>query len=754
MISYDGSQVLDRDLDAEPDREPAARPSPGKVSLTSRLFPRAGQVHRAAIEAAPAPAIDPHAPDPFAVHLIDRASSSPGAALPDPLRERLERSLDTDLSSVRVHTGGDSAESARAIAARAYTTVQDVHFAAGAYDPSSSAGQRLIAHEVAHTVQQRGAAPATQARLEISEPGDAHEVEAEAFADAFASGRAMPVRPVAGGVVARAVLQREPDPDAKKPAPLVQPNSPTGPATTSGDSAKDPAAGPPASPGGEKAKANEDPTEPDLSVFDGLSFHPFVLKQIGGKDNPKRAKDFLRGMRTQFNPDRCAEATKENFKAIDREILVHFSQIKPVGLPGFGPNTLMHEAAIAQLRKVAADMDAKGMTMPSTGVAQSIRGYVDDSAKGRGTSEHGTGYAIDFRAINNPQIGDKRKSQLMDMVIGDQTKGTSDHGKDHEAQLGDWTKRRKEVGDIAQLPDGDPKVIAYLDKVGAELQGAIGRLDKFKQSLGTTPNADGKPPLEVLGDLRQHYFLMRDKWKTDPKIRVEVEKGIKKQLETVFAPWLKLIDGRVGYLIIACDQLPVGAKLPSQGQLARDEAQLAALKAKLDKLIAKNGVWTDAQAIDASKARVAMEQLDLKLAAILGEVEIAREHGSHEAAEIKERIERLRLLTGANDEVKKLVELRRALTEDLAFVFGKQDAAVARDPSVSQLLDVGHTKPDAEATGKPQSAGFVVEFGKTMMRHGFDNGGAWGGASTDAMHFELVDALKPSFKSRGSTRKC
>src|SRR5688572_13413789 len=104
---------------------------------------------------------------------VQRAASSAGEPLPVPLAERLEATLGTGLDEVRVHTGSPSAASARALGANAYAVGQDIHFAEGRYDPGSAAGQFLIAHEVAHTVQQRGASAAPQCSLEVSSPGDA-----------------------------------------------------------------------------------------------------------------------------------------------------------------------------------------------------------------------------------------------------------------------------------------------------------------------------------------------------------------------------------------------------------------------------------------------------------------------------------------------------------------------------------------------------------------------------------------------------
>jgi hypothetical protein len=132
---------------------------------------------------------------------VDRAATDGGSALPDDVRLKFESCLQTDLSGVRVHTGDESAHAAQAVGARAYATGQDIHFAPGQYDPHSSAGQHLLAHEVAHTVQQSGGAVSAatpQFKLEVSTPGDAHEVEADRAADAMVSGKSAVVSAVDG----------------------------------------------------------------------------------------------------------------------------------------------------------------------------------------------------------------------------------------------------------------------------------------------------------------------------------------------------------------------------------------------------------------------------------------------------------------------------------------------------------------------------------------------------------------------------
>jgi hypothetical protein len=119
---------------------------------------------------------------------VERAASSQGERLPAPLRGSLEATLGTGLDGVRVHTGAASADAASALGANAYAVGQDIHFGAGSYDPASQDGQFLIAHEVAHTVQQRGGPPEIQCDRDDVGGGDAREAEADQVAEAAVDG--------------------------------------------------------------------------------------------------------------------------------------------------------------------------------------------------------------------------------------------------------------------------------------------------------------------------------------------------------------------------------------------------------------------------------------------------------------------------------------------------------------------------------------------------------------------------------------
>ena len=142
---------------------------------------------------------------PPLVHDVLRASGRP---LEPTVRETMESRFRHDFSRVRIHTDARAAESARAVGARAYTVGEHVAFAAGRYSPGTAAGDRLLAHELAHVEQQSGSAsPRLMPRLELGEGGSPLEREADAAAEAVAAGST----PRVAGRSDGPRLQRHPD---------------------------------------------------------------------------------------------------------------------------------------------------------------------------------------------------------------------------------------------------------------------------------------------------------------------------------------------------------------------------------------------------------------------------------------------------------------------------------------------------------------------------------------------------------------
>jgi hypothetical protein len=139
---------------------------------------------------------------PSIVHDVLR---SPGQPLDGGARAVLGPRFGHNFSQVRVHTGEKAAASARAIGALAYTSGPDVVFGSGQYAPGSHEGRKLIAHELAHVLQQQHLPGAIQ-NQGISSPSDPLEQEAERVSEqVVGGGRAPDLNRAGSPVIHRAV---------------------------------------------------------------------------------------------------------------------------------------------------------------------------------------------------------------------------------------------------------------------------------------------------------------------------------------------------------------------------------------------------------------------------------------------------------------------------------------------------------------------------------------------------------------------
>jgi hypothetical protein len=108
--------------------------------------------------------------------IVDEVLRSSGQPLDRSSREFFEDRFGHELGRVRVHHDARAAESAQAVNAQAYTSGQDVVFAAGKYDPSSLDGKRLLAHELTHVIQQGGAICHTSGTAPAVQQGNVQSV--------------------------------------------------------------------------------------------------------------------------------------------------------------------------------------------------------------------------------------------------------------------------------------------------------------------------------------------------------------------------------------------------------------------------------------------------------------------------------------------------------------------------------------------------------------------------------------------------
>jgi outer membrane protein OmpA-like peptidoglycan-associated protein len=140
---------------------------------------REGTLQRSAVNSTPTNGVPP---------IVHDVLNSSGQPLDAGTRAFMEPRFGHDFSGVRVYTDARAAESARSVNALAYTVGRNVVFGTGQYAPGTSEGQRLLAHELTHTIQQSQAgSPSLAGSMRLSEPNNADERQAEAVAEKLTS---------------------------------------------------------------------------------------------------------------------------------------------------------------------------------------------------------------------------------------------------------------------------------------------------------------------------------------------------------------------------------------------------------------------------------------------------------------------------------------------------------------------------------------------------------------------------------------
>ena len=153
--------------------------------------------------------------------LVSEVLRSAGQPLDNETRAFMEPRFGHDFSRVRVYTDGTAARSAQSVNALAYTVGQRVVFDAGQYSPQTNEGRRLIAHELAHTLQQ--GTSTLSAPLEVASSADPAEGEADRLADRVMTGvDHQPLIPNAAGDVGPTLFRKPKTPAATAPEDLHQ----------------------------------------------------------------------------------------------------------------------------------------------------------------------------------------------------------------------------------------------------------------------------------------------------------------------------------------------------------------------------------------------------------------------------------------------------------------------------------------------------------------------------------------------------
>jgi hypothetical protein len=97
-----------------------------------------------------------HAAHKVSIEERIKQSKGKGQTLPDDVRAFLEAQLGADFGEVVIHTDNEAVAMNKELNARAFTSGFDIFFNAGQYQPGTAAGQKLLAHELTHVIQQTG----------------------------------------------------------------------------------------------------------------------------------------------------------------------------------------------------------------------------------------------------------------------------------------------------------------------------------------------------------------------------------------------------------------------------------------------------------------------------------------------------------------------------------------------------------------------------------------------------------------------
>ena len=194
-----------------PGRAPRAIHGEASLLHLQRTAGNASVVQMLADESAEDAADAPEQASP--VH--DVVGRGGGAPLDESTRDSMESRFGHDFGDVRVHTDRQASDSAESVGANAYTVGNDIVFRSGHFDSASPTGQRTIAHELSHVVQQRsGPVDGADAPggIRLSDPDDRFERAADSTADQVMSPSSAP----ASGSGATSV-QLEPEDQAEMP---------------------------------------------------------------------------------------------------------------------------------------------------------------------------------------------------------------------------------------------------------------------------------------------------------------------------------------------------------------------------------------------------------------------------------------------------------------------------------------------------------------------------------------------------------
>jgi hypothetical protein len=278
----------------------------------------------------------------------------------------------------------------------------------------------------------------------------------------------------------------------------------------------------------------------------------------------------------------------------------------------------------------------------------------------------------------------------------------------------------------------------------------IAKRDKVKSADVAAEDVDAEAKVLELLKARQPLV--------DKKAPLEAEKeAVRKQLKPVFQPWLDKIQEKIDPIREGAAKEGIALDhVPTKGELETAVRKLKAIDEREKQLLARPtsksaGRWTS----DVSKWQAEIAPLLAEFDKALGAAPTMADGKPLSALARLEQAQRLKPWLLPGKELGVWTSLSRNLAENAHFVFGGLEGGKPQlelksgDPSVAQLLgvlDLSRRKTDEGGFFNPdpeeERDGFNFLFFKTMVKHGFDPGAAWGHGSTDPMHFDFAEGWR------------
>jgi len=433
-----------------------------------------------------------------------------------------------------------------------------------------------------------------------------------------------------------------------------------------------------------------------------------LRRQIGASLQDR--KDFLIGM-TQYLGSLSS-------------VILHFANVRRADVAG---EIHLHEDAASRIEIVAAALAAQRLPMPTTSIGLGLRDrYRPNDHHSRSKMAHPLGYAIDYRARENPQLADPRLRTFLEVATGESYRFQF---QDEGGRPLSYESRRaliREMGSSAAAGQFDEETRRRAERFLTQFEGEYHRVSAASRRLRENINSELRQLADLwtqTRELRQSEGrLRRSRRSADreelTRVREQTQENDRRlreaDLELVFEPWLTQMRQEMDTAVQELSGLEITLRTA--------------------------GGETTVHGADLRDAR------GPRFRQLLGQVDRQRGVSPVQKQEQKATI---RQIQDRAERYQRLEPLHRALSGDFRFIFTGESEV--RNPSLMQLITVGFFNPDAdeellsqEIDERPEPSvagssqhGFSLRFMQLMAIHGFDQGSSWPTAY-DPMHFEFV----------------